>query len=43
MPSLPIVPRQVALRGNVGSQDAPRVSQLFIFGPRRQGIELKGS
>ena len=40
MPSLPIVPTQVALRGNVGSLDAPRESQLFTFGPRGQGIRL---
>ena len=37
MPSLPIVPTQVALRGNVGSLDAPRASQLFTFGPRGAG------
>ena len=40
---LPIVPTQVALRGNVGSLDAPRVSQLFTFGPRGQGNALRGS
>ena len=34
MPSLPIVPTQVTLKGNVGSLDAPRTAQLFIFGPR---------
>ena len=34
MPCLPIVPTQVALRGNVGSLEAPRASQLFTFGPR---------
>ena len=33
MPSLPIVPTQVTLRGNVGSLNAPRTSQLFTFGP----------
>ena len=43
MPSLPIVPTEVALRGNVGSLDAPRASQLFTFGPRRQGIALRES
>ena len=43
MPSLPIVPTQVALRGNVGSVDAPRGSQLFTFGRRGQGIALRGS
>ena len=43
MPSLPIVPTQVALRGYVGSLDAPRASQLFTFGPRGQGNALRGS
>ena len=43
MPSLPIVPTQVALRGNVFSLDAPRASQLFTFGPRGQGVALRGS
>ena len=43
MPSLPIVPTKVALRVNVGSLDAPRASQLFTFGPRGQGIALRGS
>ena len=43
MPSLPIVPTQVALRGNVGAMDAPRASQLFTFGPRGKGIALRGS
>ena len=33
MPSLPIVPTQVMLKGNVGSLDAPRTAQLFKFGP----------
>ena len=42
MSSLPIVPTQVALRGNVGSLDAPRASQLFTFGPRGQGNALRG-
>ena len=32
-----IVPTQVTLRRNVGSLDAPRVSQLFTFGPRGKG------
>ena len=40
MPSLQIVPTQVTLRGNVGSLDAPRASQLFMFFPRGQGIAL---
>ena len=43
MPSLPIVPTQVAFRGNVGSLNAPRASQLFTFGPRGQGNALRGS
>ena len=43
MPSLPIVPTQAALSGNVGSLDAPKASQLFTFGPRGQGIALRGS
>ena len=33
MPSLPIVPTQVTLMGNVGSLDAPRTAQLFTFWP----------
>ena len=37
MPSLPIVPTHVALRGNVDSLDAPRASLLFTFGPRGAG------
>ena len=43
MPSLPIVPTQVTLKGNVGSLDAPRTAQLFTFGPKGQGISLRGS
>ena len=43
MPSLPIVPTQVTLKGNVDSLDAPRKAQLFTFGPRGQGISLTGS
>ena len=43
MPSLPILPTQVALSRNVGSLDAPRASQLFTFGPRVQGNALRGS
>ena len=34
MPSLPIVPTQVTLKGNVGSVDVFRVAHLFTFGPR---------
>ena len=43
MPSLPIVPTQVMLKGNVGSLDAPRTAELFTFGHRGQGISLRGS
>ena len=38
-----IVPTEVTLKGNVGSLDAPRTAQLFTFGPRGQGISLRGS
>ena len=34
MPSLSIVPTQLALKGNVGSLDAPITAHLFTFGPR---------
>ena len=43
MPSLPIMPTQVALRGNVGSLDTPRAAHLSTFGHSRQGIALRGS
>ena len=43
MPSLPIVPTQVTLRGNVGSLDAPIAAQLFTFGPSWQANALSGS
>ena len=43
MPSLPTWPTQVTLRENVGSLDAPRKAHLFTFGPRGQGISLRGS
>ena len=43
MPSLPIVPTQVALRRNVASLDALKASQLFTLGPRGQGIAVRGS
>ena len=43
MPSLPTWPTQVTKRGNVGSVDAPRRAQPFTFGPRGQGISLRGS
>ena len=34
MQSLPIVPTQVTLKGNVGSVDVSRAAHLFTFGPR---------
>ena len=34
MPSLPIVPTQVTLKGNLGSLDAPKTAHLFTFGCR---------
>ena len=43
MPTLPTWPTQVTLRKSVGSLDAPRTAQLFTFGPRGQGISLRGS
>ena len=43
MPSLPTWHTQVKLRENVGSLDAPRTAHLFTFGPRGQGISLRGS
>ena len=45
MPSLPIVPTQVALRGNVGYLDAPWAAHLSTlnFGPRGQVNALRGS
>ena len=43
MPSLPIVPTHIALRGNVGALDALRASQPFRFGAREQSIALRGS
>ena len=43
MPSLPSWPTQVTKTRNVGSVDAPRTAQLFTFGPRGQGISLRGS
>ena len=43
MINLPTVPKQVTLRGNVGSLDAPIASKLFTFGPRGQGNALRGS
>ena len=43
MSSLPTWDTQVTNTGNVGSLDAPRTAQLFTFGPRGQGISLRGS
>ena len=43
MPSLNTWPTEVTLRENEGSLDSPRTAQLFTFGPRGQGISLKGS
>ena len=43
MPSLHTWPTQVTKTGNVGSVDAPRRAQPFTFGPRGQGISLRGS
>ena len=43
MPILPTEPTQVMKTGNLGSLDAPRASQLFSFGPKGQGIALRGS
>ena len=34
MPSLPIMPTQVTLKGNVGTLAPPGTAQLFKFGPR---------
>ena len=31
------------VKGKCGSLDAPRTAQLFTFGPRGQGILLRGS
>ena len=43
MPSLPIVPTQVTIKGNVGSLAAPGTAQLFTSGPIGQGISQRGS
>ena len=43
LPSLPIVPIQVALNINVGSLDSDRASQLLTFGPKGKGNGLRGS
>ena len=43
MPNLPIVPTQVALRGNVCSVDVFWAAHLSTFGPSGQGIALRGS
>ena len=43
MPSLPTGPTQVTKTGNVGSLDVFRAAHLSSFGPRGQGIALRGS
>ena len=43
MPSLPTRHTQVTKTGNVGSVEGLRTAQLFTFGPRGQGISLRGS
>ena len=43
MPSVPTGPTQVTKTGNVGSVDVFRAAHLFTFGPRGQGISLRGS
>ena len=43
MISLPIMPKQVALRGNVSSLDPRRAAHLSTFYPRVQDISLRGS
>ena len=43
MPSLPTGPTQVTKMGNVCSVDVFRAGHLSTFGPRGQGIALRGS
>ena len=43
MPSLPLVPTQVTLRGNEGFLDAPRAAHLSTTGPRGHGNALRRS
>ena len=43
MPTLPIVPTQVALRRNVGFVDVFCSGHLSTFGPRGQGNALRWS
>ena len=43
MPSLPTWPTQVTKTRNVGCVDVFRAAHLFTFGPRGQGISLRGS
>ena len=43
MPSLSNRHTQVTKTENVCSVDGPRTAQLFTFGPRGQGISLRGS
>ena len=42
MPILPTGPTQVTKTGNVCSVDVFREAHLFTFGPRGQGIALRG-
>ena len=43
MPSLPTGPTHVTKTGNVCSVDVFRATLLSTFGPRGQGIALRGS
>ena len=43
MPSLPTGPTKITKMGNMGSVDFFIVAQPFTFGPRDQGIALRGS
>ena len=40
---MPSLPTEITKTLNVGSVDVFKVGQLFTFGPRGQGIALKGS
>ena len=43
MPSLLTGPTLITKTGNVGYVDIFRAAHLFTFGPRGQGIALRGS
>ena len=43
MPSLLTGPTLITKAGNVGYVDIFRAAHLFTFGPRGQGIALRGS